>query len=149
MNDSKVEIRILRLAPGDEALLDRVADGVFDEAIDPARLVAYLATPGHLMVVAMAGDTVVGQVAAVVHRHPDKPTELYIDEVGTADAWLRQGIATSMLEAMFAIGRELGCEEAWLGTEPDNAPARALYDRFGVLAEDVAVYVWEKLPGPE
>ena len=30
---------------------------------------------------------------------------------------------------MLALGRELGCEEAWLGTEPDNVAARALYER--------------------
>lgn len=147
MNDKSVEIQIRRLGRDDEAVLGQVAEGVFDEAIDPRRLTAYLAAPGHLMIVAMAEDIVVGQVAAVIHRHPDKPTELYIDEVGTADAWLRQGIATRMLHAMFALGRELGCEEAWLGTEPDNAPARALYDRLGVPAENVAVYIWEEIPG--
>ncbi|WP_246672618.1 MULTISPECIES: GNAT family N-acetyltransferase [unclassified Mesorhizobium] len=68
----------------------------------------------------------VGQCAAIIHRHPDKATELYIDEVGVSPAFQRQGIARKMLDAMFAIGRENGCEEAWVGTEPDNRAARAL-----------------------
>jgi ribosomal protein S18 acetylase RimI-like enzyme len=51
----------------------------------------------------------VAQVAAVVHRHPDKVTELYIDEVGVAPAWRRQRLARRMLDEMMAIGRAEGC----------------------------------------
>lgn len=122
-----VEIRLVTAA--DAALFDRVAEEVFDEPIDPERLKAYLAQPGHPMVVALADGEMIGQVAAVIHRHPDKPTELYIDEVGVTPAWQRRGVAQQMLEAMFACGRALGCEEAWVGTEPDNLPARRLYER--------------------
>lgn len=110
-------------------MLGRVADGVFDEPVRPDRLARYLEAPGHLMVLALADGMVVGQCVGVIHHHPDKPSELYVDEVGTADAWLRQGIATAMLAELFAWGRELGCEEAWLGTETDNAAALALYRR--------------------
>jgi ribosomal protein S18 acetylase RimI-like enzyme len=31
---------------------------------------------------------------------------------------------------MFAWGRELGCEDAWLGTELDNIEAKALYEKL-------------------
>jgi aminoglycoside 6'-N-acetyltransferase I len=79
-----------------------------------------------------------------VHRHPDKVTELYIDEVGVAPAYHRQGIARAMLDAMFALGRELGYGEAWVGTEPDNLPARGLYDtRGGTAAEPFVMYVYK------
>jgi hypothetical protein len=43
--------------------------------------------------VALFDDMVVGQCAAVIHRHPDKVSELYIDEVGVAPAFQRQDIA--------------------------------------------------------
>ena len=43
----------------------------------------------------------------------------------------RQGIARAMLDEMFAWGRELGCKEAWLGTELDNDAANALYRAMG------------------
>src|ERR1700688_4928003 len=91
-----VEIEIRRVGSGDRDLFDRVAAGVFDEPIERARLAAYLAATGHHMIVAVSGGEVVGQVAAVVHRHPDKPTELYIDEVGVAPAFHRRGIARRM-----------------------------------------------------
>jgi ribosomal protein S18 acetylase RimI-like enzyme len=138
-----VAIEIMRVGPGEAELFDRVADGVFDEPVERARLAAYLAETGHHMIVAISGGEVVGQVAAVVHRHPDKPTELYIDEVGVAPAFHRRGIARRMLEAMFAWGKEVGCEEAWVGTEPDNAPARGVYESRGAAAEPFVMYVYE------
>jgi hypothetical protein len=45
--------------PGDEGLFSCIADGVFDYAVDPARLADY-----HL-VVAIAGGEIVGQVSAM------------------------------------------------------------------------------------
>ena len=101
-------IEIRRLNPGDDALVMRVAEDVFDEPVRPDRLAAYLASPGHFMIVALADGVVVGQCAAVIHRHPDKVTELYIDEVGVTPAFQRQGIARKMLDAMFAIGTRAG-----------------------------------------
>ena len=133
-------IRLRRLRPGDEWLLDQVAAEVFDEPVRADRLAAYLAQPGHLMVLAIDGDLVVGQCAGVIHAHPDKPTELYVDEVGTATSHLRQGIATAMLDELFAWGRELGCEEAWLGAELDNRAANGLYRSFGGKAETILHY---------
>jgi aminoglycoside 6'-N-acetyltransferase I len=123
------EIEFRRLLPGDAAVLGRVAQDVFDEPVDPVRLAAYLSQPGHHMIVAIHDGIVVGQTAAVVHRHPDKPTELYVDEVGVAAGLRRQGIARRMLELMLAHGKAIGCEEAWVGTEPDNLPARGLYEQ--------------------
>ena len=136
-------IHLCRLRPGDERLLDQVAADVFDEPVRADRLAAYLATPGHLMVLAIDGDLVVGQCAGVIHAHPDKVTELYVDEVGTATSHLRQGIATAMLAELFAWGRELGCEEAWLGTELDNAAANGLYRAFGGKAETMQYYEFD------
>ena len=123
-----MNVEIRRLYAGDDALVKRIGEVVFDEPVRADRLSAYLASSGHFMIVALADGVVVGQCAAVIHRHPDKVTELYIDEVGVSPAFQRQGIARKMLDAMFVIGRENGCEEAWVGTEPDNVPARALYE---------------------
>ena len=133
-------IKIRRLGAADASWLDRVGEDVFDEPMHPERLRAYLREPGHLMVLALDGELVVGQCAAVIHRHPDKPAELYVDEVGTASTHLRQGIATRMLGAMFDWGRELGCEEAWLGTERDNTAANALYRRFAPVEDEAIQY---------
>ena len=133
-------LTLRRMQPGNEAMFQSIAPEVFDEPIDAGRLHDYLRAPGHLMVLAFEGELVVGQCAGVLHRHPDKPTELYIDEVGTASTHRRMGIARLMMDELFAWGRELGCEEAWLGTETDNEPAKALYRRYRPKEDEVIQY---------
>ena len=138
-----MQIEIKRLTEHDAAIFDRVAEDVFDEPVDPERLAAYLAAPGHLMLVALANGEVVGQIAAVIHRHPDKPTELYIDEVGVTPALQRRGLARRMLDETFALGRTLGCEGAWVGTEHDNHPSRGMYESIGAKPEPFVMYLFQ------
>ena len=138
-----MELEIRQVKPEDVALFDRVAEAVFDAPVDPSRLAAYLAEPAHHMLVALRAGEVVAQVAKVIHRHPDKATELYIDEVGVTPALQQQGIARAMLDQMFELGRALGCEEAWVGTETDNRPARGLYESRGAAAEPFVLYLFK------
>jgi aminoglycoside 6'-N-acetyltransferase I len=137
-----MDTRILRMGPLQAPLLACVADDVFDAAIDPARLSAYLAEPGHLLVVALADGEVVGQARGVVHRQPDTATELYIDNLGVTPARRREGLATRMLDELLDWGRDLGCEAAWVATETDNDAARALYERRGSEAETFVMYFY-------
>ena len=65
------------------------------------------------------------------------------DLLGVAEDRRREGIATRLLDALVAWGRYLGCEEAWVGTEPDNGPARALYEARGSDAETFVMYFYE------
>ena len=137
-------IAIRQTSATDTDVFDGVAADVFDEPVNPARLKAYLAEPSHLMLVAITDGLVISQCAAVIHRHPDKVTELYIDEVGVTPAFQRQGIARRLLDEMFALGKSLGCEEAWVGTELDNEPARGLYRaRKPGTEEPFVVYVYD------
>lgn len=138
-----METEIRRIGPGDTGLFHSIAEDVFDEEVDPRRLAAYLAERSHLMVLALSGGEVVGQTRGMVHRHPDLPTELYIDNLGVTPERKREGIATRLLDELVAWGRELGCEEAWVGTEVDNEPARALYERRGSDAETFVLYFYE------
>ncbi len=138
-----MSVEVRRAGPGDAALFERIADDVFDYPVDLATLAGYLAVPGHHLVVALADGEVIGQAAAVVHRHPDeRPVELYIDELAVAPAFRRRGIARLMLDELFALGRELGCDEAWVGTELDNIAATNLYASRNVPAEPFVMYVF-------
>lgn len=136
-----VELR--RVTVADIGLFDHIADDVFDEPVRPDRLARYLAEPGHLMIVGIEDGIVVAQCAAVVHHHPDKVTELYVDEVGTAPSHQRRGIARSMMDAIFAWGRDLGCEESWLGTELDNVAANGLYRTIDGRRDTMAYYEFD------
>ncbi len=138
----EITYEIRRVTAGDAALLDAVADDVFDEPVQAGRLAAYLAEPNHFLLVAIADGVVIAQAAAVIHRHPDKPTELYIDEVGVTPAWQRRGVASRLMTALFDLGRSLGCEEAWVGTEVDNVPARRLYEKYGADGEPFVMYLY-------
>ncbi len=128
---------------GNADLLDRVAEGVFDHAIDPRRFETYLANPLNWMCVALFDGLVVGMCMSVIHLHPDKPTELFLDEIGTGDDWRRQGIARQLMQMVFDRCDAEGIDEIWLGTEPDNVPARGLYESTGAKGEAALIYYLE------
>ena len=132
------EIRVL--APGDASVLDRVADQVFDEAVNAAWARELLADPRHHLVVAIDGDTVVGFASAVHYVHPDKAPQLWINEVGVAPAHHRRGMGRALLAALLEGGRSLGCSEAWVLTEEDNEPARGLYRALGGVESECIMY---------
>jgi len=133
------EIRFLRA--GEEAVLKRVSDGVFDDALRKVFETELLDDSRHHLCVALQGDVVVGFASAVHYIHPDKPRELWINEIGVATAYRRRGIAQALLSAVIEMGRSLGCSEAWVLTESRNAAARALYRRAGGIEETGIVQV--------
>ncbi len=132
-----------RLTAHNLGLLDHVAADVFDGDVDPERLSAYLAAPGHLMVVATVDQQVVGQVAAYVHHHVDQAPDLYIDNLGVSPAFQRRGIARGLVDEVVAWGESLGCRQAWIVTDTDNDAARALYAARGAVAEPIVMFSYE------
>ena len=135
---SSVVVRIL--GRDDAAVLRRVADGVFDHPVDPALTEEFLCDPRHHLAVALSADLVVGIASAVHYVHPDKPAELWVNEVGVAPRFRRQGLGKRLLQSLLAHGKASGCSEAWLGTERSNAAARRLYAAVGGK-EETMVYV--------
>lgn len=124
------EIRVL--SADDVHVLRRVAPGVFDYEVDEAATREFLADERHHMVVAVDDGVVVGFLSCVHYIHPDKPRpELWLNEVAVAPTHRRRGIASALLREAFALGRRLGCGEAWVLTEPDNVPALGLYTSAG------------------
>lgn len=126
-----MSLEIRRLTRGDRAVLDRVADDVFDDAIRPALTAEFFDDPRHHLVVAIDDGVVVGFVSAVHYVHPDKPTELWINEVGVAPSHQGRGIGKALIAETLAAGRALGCREAWVLTSRSNVPAMRLYTSCG------------------
>jgi ribosomal protein S18 acetylase RimI-like enzyme len=109
-------------------ILKNIDPDVFDDAIDLPRASEFLADPRHHLVVAIDNNLVIGFVSAVHYVHPDKPLpELWINEIGVAATHHRQGIGKRLMNAVFEIGRELGCAGAWVLTDRDNTAAMSLY----------------------
>ena len=120
-----VTLRVLR--KGDDAVLQRVAEGVFDNAVSEKLAAEFLGDSRHHLIVALDDIVVVGMISAVHYVHPDKPAELWINEVGVAPTHQRQGIAQRMLAEMLEVGRRIGCVNAWVLTDRSNDAAMRLY----------------------
>ena len=120
--------------------MDRLAADLFDGELKPDLLHAFMAEPTHWLVVAVLDSEVIGKATAMVHRRPDKPHELYLDEIDVAPAHRRKGIARLILAKILEMAGERGCEECWLGTEKDNIAARKLYEANGAKAEEFLLY---------
>jgi ribosomal protein S18 acetylase RimI-like enzyme len=140
------EIIIRMLGTGEAAVLDGVAPDVFDHAIDPRWTAEFFADPRHHLAVAMDGARVVGFASGVHYLHPDKPPELFINEVGVAPTHQGRGIARRLMETLLDHGRALGCGEAWVGTEHDNTAANRLYASAGGTPEDFVLYAFDLKP---
>jgi ribosomal protein S18 acetylase RimI-like enzyme len=124
-----VEIRLL--GPHDEALLTQVAPDVFDNEVDPRLTGEFLRDPRHHIAVAVEEGTVIAFASAVHYIHPDKPAELWINEVAVAASRQRHGLGRRLLDALFRLGESLGCSEAWVLTEQSNLAAKRLYESAG------------------
>jgi len=140
---SEIEVRILNHA--DTALFDRVAEDVFDNPVDRDLAAEFLSDPRHHISAALDGGLMVGFASAVHYVHPDKPVELWINEVGVAPSHQRRGIGRRLVELLLERGRELGCREAWVLTEHANAAARELYRASGGTESDTVMATF-KLP---
>jgi ribosomal protein S18 acetylase RimI-like enzyme len=136
-------ITTCRLTRDTAELLENIAEDVFDGEINARRLAAYLESPGHLMVIAVCGKQVVGQVAAYVHGHPDQTSDLYIDNLGVAPPFQRRGVARRLVDEVLAWGKTLDCRQAWVVTDTENNAARALYEGRGAAAEPVEMFSYK------
>jgi aminoglycoside 6'-N-acetyltransferase I len=126
-----MEIVVHVLGAADAAVLDAVADDVFDYPVNPRWAAEFLADPRHHLAVAVADGVVVGFASGVHYLHPDKAPDLWVNEVGVAPPFQNQGVGRRLLRALFDRGREVGCQSGWVGTEVGNAAARRLYRAVG------------------
>lgn len=136
-----IEMRVL--AAGDDAIVLKVADGVFDSAVQRRLVTEFLSDPRHHLVVAVDDGLVVGMASGVHYVHPDKPAELWINEVGVAPTHRRRGIATALVKSMLEVGRRLSCKEAWVLTDRANPAAMGLYAASGGVPRRVDQVMFE------
>lgn len=133
-------IDIVHLNQDNSEFLGSVAEDVFDENINFDYLAKYVTEENHIMLVALHEEVVIGQVISVIHRHPDKPTELYVDDLGVSPKFQRQGVATLMLKELLLIARERGCKEIWVATEPDNEQAKGFYSSLNLSTRTALIF---------
>jgi aminoglycoside 6'-N-acetyltransferase I len=140
-------ISIVRL--NRSAQLDNVDADVFDNAIDREYLEAFLADPKHIMFIAQDGDLVIGMISAFEYYHPDKPAQIFINEVGVASTYRNQKVGRRLVEAILAEASGRGITYAWLGTDADNKQAQACFQSVSEGLEPVQpflLYEWKLRP---
>ena len=109
---------------------------MFDNAVDAQLALEFLSDSRHHLAVALSeAGVVVGMASAVHYVHPDKPPQMFINEVGVSQAHEGQGLGKRLVAALLDRAARLGCTEAWTATEPDNARAQALYTRSGGIKD--------------
>lgn len=136
------ELEIRHAGPGDDALI-RQAAVLFDKPPLPAATAAFLAAPDHHLLVALMGGEPAGFVSGVETIHPDKGTEMFLYELGVAEAFRGRGIGAALVDALIRIAREHGCNGMWVLAAPGNEAAIRTYRRAGASpAPDTVMLEW-------
>jgi ribosomal protein S18 acetylase RimI-like enzyme len=136
------DVRIKVVTTGNLSVLDHVADDVFDNVIEIGRARACVRSPDYRLIVAMAGNLVIGQVRGFLQRQPDDDAWLYIDNLGVNEQWRRRAIARLLVERLIRWGRQKGAALVWLGSAPHNEEAMHFYRALGFNAEPMVS--WSK-----
>jgi len=119
------------LAAAEAHLLERVAPEVFDSVLDEELTREFIDDPRHHLAIAVDDGLVVGMASGVHYVHPDKLPQLFINEVAVASSHHRRGIGRRMIDQLLLRAGELGCTEAWVLTDRQNAAAMRLYASAG------------------
>jgi ribosomal-protein-alanine N-acetyltransferase len=102
-------------------------DALFDDAWNAEMFWDELAQgETRTYVVATDGDGVVGYAGLAA-----MPDEAYVQTIGVAPSHQRRGIGSVLLRALLDDARDRGLGRVGLEVRVDNAPAIAMYERFG------------------
>ncbi len=130
---------------GDEHLFKSMAPGVFDHPVRADMLTRFLNDKSHHIAVAQQEQVIVGFCSANEYLHPDKPVQVWINELGVSEQHRRKGIGRALLTAMLTHLGTLGFDKVWLATEHDNTPAIELYRTMNA-AETDGIVMFEMNP---
>jgi ribosomal protein S18 acetylase RimI-like enzyme len=128
-------MNVRRLKPGDEAVVERLAERTPQTAL--------LGDPRTIFLVAFSDNNdPMGFVFGyeLPRRHGD-PSILFVYEVEVDAACRRQGVATRLFRELEQIARARGIREGFVLTEADNVAANKLYEAAGGEREDAVQ--WE------
>jgi ribosomal protein S18 acetylase RimI-like enzyme len=134
-----VEIR--RITQSDAV---QAAEQLFDHSPRLRDTERFLAGQGHHLLIAYVDGVPAGMITGVEMTHPDKGTEMFLYELGVAEAFRRRGIGQALVSALAGVARERGCYGMWVLTDEDNVAAQTAYNRVGGTSEGTQVmFAWD------
>jgi aminoglycoside 3-N-acetyltransferase I len=135
-------IDVLALNSCDAGLLMSINElfvRVFEEPQDPLAsrpgeryLAQLLACDTFIAVAALVDGHVVGGITGyLLPKAGAITTELYLYDLAVAANWRRHGVATAMIGRLRQVAREKGASVIFVQADLEDAPAIALYSRYG------------------
>ena len=95
-----------------------------------------LADPGFIALAAWSSGKMVGALSAYeLRKFEQERSEVYIYDLAVAEAFRRQGVATSLIETLKPIARSLGAWVIFVQADYVDEPAVALYEKLGTREE--------------
>lgn len=122
---------IRRLVPGDERLLQAVAQRNKEFVPDDAWASTFLADGRNCMLVELAAGLPVGFVLVYLLPRFDGRFGAFLYELGVDEGFRRRGIGRGLIEEAKRVARGAGAFEMYVLTEPENDAANALYATTG------------------
>ncbi|CAL9449981.1 GNAT family N-acetyltransferase [Streptomyces sp. enrichment culture] len=107
------------------------AGHLFDRPVRPEAAERFLAAAGHHLLLAYVAGEPAGFVSGVETVHPDKGTEMFLYELGVAEAHRRRGIGRALVERLTELARERGCYGQWVPVDTGDDVAVATYRSAG------------------
>ncbi|MEV6655249.1 GNAT family N-acetyltransferase [Streptomyces sp. NPDC051219] len=78
----------------------KTARHLFDGPVQDAWAERFLASPGHLMLIAYVGGFPAGMLSGIEMSRPDKGPEMCLYELGVDEAYRRRGIGHALTQAV-------------------------------------------------
>lgn len=142
--NSAIDVR--RLSEGDQSLvpavLDCFADAFEDQENysrnrpDPTYLSTLLNQESFLVLVSMDGDSLAGALVAYELKKLEQArSEIYIYDLAVDAAYRRRGVATTLIQALQPIAKNLGATSIYVQADPEDEEAVNLYTKLGERAD--------------
>jgi ribosomal-protein-alanine N-acetyltransferase len=125
---------------------DRVkaAEHLFDHHVDREATRRFLTQGVNELLIAYVDGEPAGFVSATELSHPDRPQpELFLNELGVAEAYRGRGIGRTLVGRLWQVARERGCRGMWVLTDDANVAANKVYAAAGgTRARAEVMYQW-------
>jgi ribosomal protein S18 acetylase RimI-like enzyme len=123
-------VLVRRARSGHEDEIARFVEA-FDNDVLAGETKRFLDDDRHVLLLGYVDDRPAGFVSAVEVFHPDKQSELFLNEIGVTQRDRRRGVARALIDELRRVGRERGCANIWVLTDEANTAAMNLYASTG------------------